>query len=198
MQPGPMVRKQAFCSRPGKSYPPPHPPSFTQPYLKNLTRQRPSERIKRPDFEMSFAPVGSLGDVIALINIVKELITAFDKRRGSSAEYQDILRKLWAFNRVLKEVETLCRSITTTAEATTSRDAMLCVVGQARTSIEALSKGIRKFEPSLRQGGSQSSLKDAARKAEWKLFHSDDSAKIQSEIDMYCSILSVLVTTVNE
>ena len=147
---------------------------------------------------MSFAPVGSLGDVIALINVVKELVTAFDKRKGSSAEYQEIIRKLWAFNQVLKEVETHCRSITTTDEATVSRDAMLCVVGQARTSIEALLKGILKFELSLRQGGSQSSLQDTARKAQWKLFHSDDSAKIQSEINMYCSILSVLITTANE
>ena len=80
---------------------------------------------------MSFAPVGSLGDVIALINIVKELVTAFDKRTGSSAEYQETIRKLWAFNRVLKEVETLCRFISTTDEATTSRDAMLCVIFQA-------------------------------------------------------------------
>ena len=147
---------------------------------------------------MSFTPVGSLGDVIALITIVKDLVTAFDKRRGSSADYQEIIRKLWAFNRVLKEVDTLCRSITTPDEATTVRDAMLCVVCQARHSIDALSTGIRKFEPSLRKGGSRSSLQDAARTAQWKLFHSDDSTKIQSEIDMYSSILGVLITMVNE
>ena len=147
---------------------------------------------------MSFAPVGSLGDVIALINIVKDLVTAFDKRTGSSAEYQEIIRKLWAFNRVLKEVEVFGRSIKNTDEATTSCKAILCVVGQARNSIEASSKGIRQFEPSLRKGGSRSSLQDAARKAQWKLFHSDDSTKIQSEIDIYCSILGVLMTTVIE
>lgn len=147
---------------------------------------------------MSFTPVGSLGDVIALITIVKDLVNAFDKRTGSSADYQEIIRKLWAFNRVLEEVDTLCRSIATTDGSNTSRDAMLSVVGQARNSIEALSKGIRKFEPSLREGGSRSSLQDAARKAQWRLFHSDDSNRLQSEIDTYCSIFGVLITMVNE
>ena len=137
---------------------------------------------------------------MALITMVKDLINAFDKRTGSSADYQEIIRKLWAFNRVLKEVETLCRSVEamSTDELNTSRDAMLSIVSQARNSIEALSKGIRKFEPHLREGGSRSSLQDAARKAQWRLYHSDDSNKLQSEIDTYCLILGVLITMVNE
>ena len=147
---------------------------------------------------MSFNLVGSLGDVIALITMVKDLVNAFDKRMGFSADYQEIIRKLWAFNQVLKEVETLCRSIATTNESNTSRDAMLSVVGQARNSIEALSKGIRKFEPNLREGGSRSSIQDGARKAQWRLFHSEDASKLQSEIDTYCSIFGVLITMVNE
>ena len=147
---------------------------------------------------MSFAPVGSLGDVIALINIVKDLVKAFDKRKGSSAEYQEIIRKLWAFNRVLQEVDTLCSSTVITTELNASRNALLSVASQARRSIEALSTGYQKFEPSLREGGSRSRLQDAARKAEWKFFHSDDSTRLQSEVCAYCSILSALISMVNE
>ena len=147
---------------------------------------------------MSFAPVGSLGDVVALITIVKDLVKAFDKQKGSSADYQETIRKLWAFNRVLQEVETICGTITVTTELNTSRDALLSVVSQARRSIEALSRGTRKFEPSLREGISRSSLKDIARKAEWKLFHSEDSTRLQLEVCTYSAVLNALISMFNE
>ena len=147
---------------------------------------------------MSFAPVGSLGDVVALISIVKNLVNAFDNRKGSSADYQDITRKLSAFHRVLQEVDKLCRSSATTVGLDASSGAMLSVISQARRSIEAFTKSTGKFEPSLREGGSGSYLQDAAKKAQWKLFHSDCSAKLHSEIDLYCSVLSVLISTANE
>ena len=146
---------------------------------------------------MSFTPVGSLGDVSALVNIIRDLVKAFDKTRGSSAEYQGIIRKLWAFGRVLREVETLYKTFENIVELNASRDAIFSIVNQSRYSIEGLLKRIEKFEPSLREGGSRYSLQDAARKAQWALSCSDESTKFQSEIDVYCSILSALVSTAN-
>lgn len=60
---------------------------------------------------MPFTPIGSLGDIVALSLIVRDLIKALEESRGSSAQYQEMTRKLWAFKRVVQEVETVCRNM---------------------------------------------------------------------------------------
>ena len=146
---------------------------------------------------MPFAPVGSLGDVIALVLIVRDLIQAFDKLGGSSAEYQAIMRTLRTFNLVVQEVETLCSTFEDTAELNAVRDVMCATACQSRCITESFLRKVRRFEPNLRAGGSGNRVKDAARKAQWRLFCSDDSIRFQSEIDVYCSMLSALISTAN-
>ncbi len=107
---------------------------------------------------MPFTPIGSLGDIIALSIIIKDLVKALDESRGSSAEYQESIRKLWALNRVLREVEMLCRTRENTVELNALRETMHCIANQSRQSIEAFLKNVRKFEPSLREGGSGNSM----------------------------------------
>ena len=146
---------------------------------------------------MLFTPIGSIGDIIALSVIIKDLVKALDDSRGSSAEYQDSIRKLWALNRVLREVETLCRICENIAELGALCETIHCIVNQARKSIEPFLDVVRKFGPSLHKGGSGNSIRDASRKAQWRISHSDDLTKFRTEIDVYCSILSVLVSTAN-
>lgn len=146
---------------------------------------------------MPFTPIGSLGDIIALSIIIKDLVKALDESRGSSAEYQESIRKLWALNRVLREVEMLCRTRENTVELNALRETMHCIANQSRQSIEAFLKNVRKFEPSLREGGSGNSIRDALRKAQWRVSHSDELTKFRVEIDVHCSILSVLLSTAN-
>lgn len=146
---------------------------------------------------MPFTPVGSPGDIVALVNVIKDLVKAFDKIRGSSAEYQEINKKLWAFTRVLQKVETLCRSFEDTIELNASRDAIHSIVGQSQRSVDGFLRRTRKFQPALREGSSGNKLQGAARKAQWKLSGSDELAKFQAEIDVYCSILTAIASTAN-
>lgn len=146
---------------------------------------------------MPFTPIGSLGDIIVLSTIIKDLIKALDESRGSSAEYQESVRKLWALNQVLQEVKTLCGMRERTAELQALCETMHRVANQARQSIEPFLNVVRKFEPSLREGGSGNSIRDASRKTQWRISHSDDLSKFWTEIEVYCSLLSLLTSIAN-
>ena len=141
---------------------------------------------------MPFAP--SLGDIIALSILIKELVKALEESRGSSAEYQDCVRKLWALNRVVREVETICKSNKTTIELNAQHETLLCIANLCKGSIEKVLKGIRKFRPSLRKGGSGSRMRDTLRKAQWQVLRSDELAKITAEAGCYCSIFSLHIS----
>jgi hypothetical protein len=52
---------------------------------------------------MSFT-FGSVGDIISICLIIKDLAVALDDSGGSSAEYRELRRELWALERALLEV----------------------------------------------------------------------------------------------
>lgn len=53
---------------------------------------------------------GSVGDIISVCLIVKDLVDALDKSRGSSAEYQAVIRELWSLDRALLQVAMLSKT----------------------------------------------------------------------------------------
>jgi hypothetical protein len=58
---------------------------------------------------------GSVGDIISICLIIKDLVAALDESSGSSKEFQEVRRELWALERALLEVELLSRTSTSTA-----------------------------------------------------------------------------------
>ena len=142
-------------------------------------------------------PIASLGDVVALINIVRGLIKAFDQTKGSAAEFQDIKRRLYAITRVLQEAEKLCTSVESTTELNTSRDDLYTVISQCRGTIERFSKSRAKFEPMLGNDPSRKNPLGVIRKAQWSFTQSGDLAKFHWELELYCSILTALISNVN-
>ena len=147
---------------------------------------------------MPFTPIGSLGDIIALSRLVRDLIQALDQTKGSSAQYQEITRKLWAFKRVVQEVETVCRKRERTVELDTLRATTCCIANQARQCIKAFSKNIREYETNLSKCGSRNVVQGAFKKVQWRVCRSDELSKLQTEVDVYCSTLSVLLSIANE
>jgi len=57
----------------------------------------------------------SVGDCIAVCILIKDAIKALDDYGGSSTEYQEIIRELWALDRALLEIEMISRSHDATA-----------------------------------------------------------------------------------
>lgn len=138
---------------------------------------------------------GSVGDILSVCIVIKDLVRALDESRGSSAEYQEVIRELWGLDRVLLEVELLWRTCESTAELNTLREAAHRMADQCRRSIEAFLKKVKKYGPSLRDGGSGSVVRDATMKIRWQVAHADELTKFRAEINAHCSAINMLLLT---
>ena len=83
-------------------------------------------------------PVGiTFGDIISLCIIIKDLVKTLDDSRGASSEYREVIRELWALDRVLLEVELLWRTCESTIELNALRETVRRIVDQWRCSSRA-------------------------------------------------------------
>lgn len=138
---------------------------------------------------------GSVGDIIALCIIIKDLVKALDESSGASSEYQEVIRELWALDRVLLEIELLWRTSAETIELNALRVTAHRIVDQCRHSIENFLVKVRKHEKSLREGGSKNRIRDAAAKIHWQFMQSSGLTKFRAEINAHCSAISMLLVT---
>jgi hypothetical protein len=111
---------------------------------------------------------GSLGDILQLCLLVKDLIVALDSSRGSSAEYQELIRELSALDHVLLEVEKLSRKCVGTAELNALQQTVKQAALQCHQPIQDFLIRIRKFEKHLGENDSRGILR-TARDTYWKV-----------------------------
>lgn len=138
---------------------------------------------------------GSVGDILSLCIIIKDLVKALDESRGASQEYQEIIRELWALDRALLEVELLWRTCEETVELNALRVTARRMADQCRRSVEVFLDKVKKYGPSLREGGTGSLIRDATMKIRWQVAHSDEVTKFRAEINAHCSAISMLLIT---
>ena len=136
---------------------------------------------------------GSVGDIISVCLIVKDLVDALDKSRGSATEYQEIIRELRCLDRSLLEVEKLSRELDISAELNA-----LCVtakhtVDKCRSSVDSFLAKVRKYEKYLREEGSRNVVKDSAMKMKWQIFRSSELAKFKVEVIAHYSSINALI-----
>lgn len=153
--------------------------------------------ILRPSAGRMPISFGSVGDIISICLIVKDLVVALDESGGSSKQYQSPKRELWALERALLEVELLCRS----SDATPSLNALYATAKKAavdcRIPVDALLKKIRKYDTSLAQDRQRSIFRDAAMKVKWQILEKDEIVKFQAEISAHSSSINMLLVTAN-
>ena len=97
---------------------------------------------------------GSVGDVITLSLLIKNLAKSLDDCRGASAEYQAITRELSSLGHALSQVEEVFTTFNRSGELNAlDRTANQCVE-QCRECIVKYKERTKKFERSLQAGGS--------------------------------------------
>ena len=138
---------------------------------------------------------GSVGDIISVSLLIKDLVKSLDNTRGSSAEYQAVIRELWSLDHALLEVEVLFRSCDQTVElnalsATANECAEHC-----RKCITKFQERMRRYQKSLQSGGSGSFIRDNALKIRWQICEKEDLAKFRAEINAHCFSINMLLTT---
>lgn len=138
---------------------------------------------------------GSVGDIVSVCLLVKDLVKALDDSRGASAEYQGLIRELWALDRVLLEVDSLCRRCPDSVQLNALKQTAGQIAYQCRDSITGFLTKIRRYERSLGPGGEKNMLKDTFWKLQWKVLHKDDLAQFKTTISAQVSLLNLLLVT---
>jgi hypothetical protein len=141
---------------------------------------------------------GSVGDIISVCLLVKDLVDALDKARGSKAEYQSVTRELWILDRVLLEIDLLARThggVTPELEALceTAKKA----VDRCRELVSEFLTKIKKYQGSFGEENNQNKnfIKETAMKVRWRIGERDAVEKFRVEIAGTSSSLQMLLAT---
>lgn len=142
---------------------------------------------------------GSFGDILAITQLLRGIITALSDSRGASAEYQNLIVQLRAFADVLSSVyDTIFdpNSGHPPLSAHTMRSLRKELDG-CRSQLQSVQKRIHGYQKSLRQGGSGSRMRDSWRKIGWGLFTSGDIAYMRSELTERIARINTLISLSN-
>ena len=138
---------------------------------------------------------GSVGDIITLSLLIKDLARSFDDSRGASAEYQAITGELTSLEHALSQVEEIFKTLNHYADLSAlDRTANQCVE-QCRESITKYKERTKKFERSLQAGGSRNILRDTTSKLKWQASEKDELPKFRLELHTHCMFINMLLNS---
>lgn len=140
---------------------------------------------------------GSVGDIISVCLLVKDLVEALDKARGSKAEYQSVIRDLWTLNRALLEIDLLTRQH---GDGATPELKGLCetakvAASRCRELLESFLGRLKKYESTFHEQQNPSILREAAMKIRWRLGEKEALDEFRVQIVGMSSSLHMLLAT---
>ena len=138
-------------------------------------------------------PFGFSVDCSSVCVLIKDCIVALNSTRGSSTEYQEVIRELRALDRALFEVLGLAEGFETTPELNALAWSAKRVTDQCRGCIEGFLGRVKRYEKSLGTGVSGYRLRDVKGKLSWALFMKDDLANFRAEINAQSSTINMLL-----
>lgn len=135
----------------------------------------------------------SSGDIVAGINLVREIIKALDKSKGASREYLQVIAELRGLETVLILVKHEDEKLTDI----NGRTALCRAVEDCRTCIDDFLKSIQKYHGYLNRAGSDNKLKDALRKVQWHLCKADELTAFRLRIASRVQNIEMLLATIH-
>ncbi|PVI02417.1 hypothetical protein DM02DRAFT_487375, partial [Periconia macrospinosa] len=142
---------------------------------------------------------GAVGDIISVCLLVKDLVEALDKARGSQAEYQSLTRELWILDRVLLEVDLLAR---THEGGKTPELNALCqtarkAVDRCKDLVNNFMVRLKKYQSSFDGsfGSTANAFKTTALKVRWRMGEKDEIEKFRVDIAATTASLQMLLVT---
>ena len=140
---------------------------------------------------------GSVGDIISVCLLVKDLVEALDKARGSKAEYQSAIRELWILDRALLEIELFTKAH---ENASTPELRGLCETAKVAASrckelVSTFLERIKKYQTTFDEGKYPGLLKDVVAKVRWRIGEKDALEKFRVEVAGTSSSLQMLLAT---
>ena len=138
--------------------------------------------------------IGSVGDIIALSLLIKDLIKCFDDARGSSTGYQIVIREVYSLDDALQKADVLFQFFQSSEELVDIRDKAIDCVTQCQNRISNfIARAEKKYNLCLRAVGSGNWIKDAAKKVMWSALEKEALPEFQRQISGHCNSINLLL-----
>lgn len=133
----------------------------------------------------------SVGDFIAVLQLVFILIDSLRKVSNSGGSYQALLNELYALETALLDVKRIDPEYYGAVKVNSLRQA----ASQCEHTINEFWGKVQKYQPHLQHGRTNSKIKDAWYKLKWALCREDDLEKFRAEIRGHTSSINILLST---
>jgi hypothetical protein len=140
---------------------------------------------------------GSVGDIITVVGIIKDLVTTLNNSRGSSADYQRVIRELNTFQNILHQLDDLTKFCENHPDYTALRDTARLEALECARLVEPFKKKLQRYSESLRIGGSGNTVKDAYEKVHYRLLGKDDAEQFRKAVCTRVGAMTALLITAN-
>jgi hypothetical protein len=134
----------------------------------------------------------SAGDFISALELVGTVYNALRDSGTSSTEYRVLIAQLYTLEKALLRVKALELDESQHAE----RVALLQAASQCQRTIDAFWEKIKKYQPSLRTGGSGSRVRDGWMKIKWALCQKEDLIRFKADLIGHTGSIEMLLVTV--
>jgi len=132
---------------------------------------------------------GSVGDIISVGLLIKDLVAALNQSRGSQTEYKQLVDELNLLRDVLARIDHLCTTAATTAgrkfETSALHNTAQQITQNCRKCIGAFNIRLQKYDKPLGGAGGHNkneALKAAVAKIRWQLGEKEDVVRFRAEI----------------
>jgi hypothetical protein len=144
----------------------------------------------------------SVGDFVAALGLVRDVIDALQDSGTARIKYRQLLRQLYSLETALQQVNRLelddveaLDGVDRSAELAALREA----AAQCQRSIEDFFKRIHPYKPYLTDEGATRSLpnwKSALRKVRWAVCHKEDMSRVQVDLMGHTESINLLLATI--
>ena len=141
--------------------------------------------------------VGSLGDIIALIQLAASVKKSLGASRGSSADFQGVVELMDSLQETLFTTQKMLESINEFSRAYGSFDLLeqqrlvLAQIHRCGICISDYMKQIQKYGKSLSKGGSKNALSDIFRKLQWGTYEKSTMERFRQDVQMRLELLNL-------
>jgi hypothetical protein len=132
----------------------------------------------------------SVGDFIAVANLIKNISTCLQDAGGAKAEYQGLLRELQCLQQALQHLDKLpnCGS-----SSSANLDSIKYAALSCRRPLEQFLGKIRKYDRSLGVWGKDGVIKSTADKLRWGFGQKEEIRKLQSYLNIHIGAINIML-----
>jgi hypothetical protein len=141
--------------------------------------------------------IGGVGDIIAIIGVVREFATALNGSRGSAAEYQEVRRELDGLEKALLCHHQLLQARCDVPALNAIFKSTQSTAEDCQKCIEAFSQQTVKFDRSLGVDPSGNVCRDVMMKVRWQMSKKEEVVRFRAQLGQHISSLNMLFALAN-